>query len=114
MHLLSEDDEIIEPSFVRCAPSIKGTLNVHSVKRSFDSQGICYLEFFKLSSDEESFHRQYYPRGGDLVCDHVRSNNIDENICGLCLELYGGNKDDGNWLKCPACDIWFHEECFEK
>ena len=86
---LSEEHEIIEPSFVRCAPYIKGTLNIHGVKRSFDAQGICYLEFFKLSSGEECFHRQYYPKGGDLVCDHVKSHEIDENTCGLCFKLYG-------------------------
>ena len=37
---LSQDDEIIEPSFFKVAPYIHGTLDTHYVKRSFNSNGI--------------------------------------------------------------------------
>ena len=42
---LSQDDEIMEPSFVKVAPHIQGTLDTHYVKRSVKSNGDCYLEF---------------------------------------------------------------------
>ena len=37
---LSQDDEIFEPSFVKVAPYIQGSLDTHYVKRSFSSNGV--------------------------------------------------------------------------
>ena len=36
-------DEIIEPSVVKVAPCIQGTLDTHYVKHSFISNGVCFL-----------------------------------------------------------------------
>ena len=42
---LSQDDEIIEPSFVEVAPSIQETLDTHYVKRSFYPNGVFFQNF---------------------------------------------------------------------
>ena len=68
---LSQDDEIIEPSFVSVAPHIQGTLDTHYVKIFFNSNGLCFLEFYRSSNDLETFYVQYYSRANTLVCDHT-------------------------------------------
>ena len=57
---LSRKDEIIEPSFVKNAPAIKRTLDVHHIKREYNLGNVCFLEFYYLSDDKEPFHTQYY------------------------------------------------------
>ena len=78
----SQDDEIIEPSFVRTAPKIDGTLDVHHVKRSFNADGVCFLEFRRLSNDPETFRGQYYPSSNMLICDRNQSLEASDNECG--------------------------------
>ena len=108
----SQEDEIIQPSFVKNAPAIKGTLDVHYIKRDYNLENVCFLEFYDLSADRELFHTQYYPRLNTLVDDHEReSDEVNENICGHYQKLYDG--DSETWLQGPACRIWFHESCFE-
>jgi len=109
---LSQDDEIIEPSYVKNAPAIKGTLDIHCVKRGYNQENVCFLEFFRLSDDGEPFFLQYYPRLNALVCDHERGSEINDNVCGHCKEVYV--EDGDTWLQCPSCRVWFHEYCFEK
>ena len=107
---LSQEDEIIEPIFVKNAPAIKGTLDLHHIKRK--SENICFLEFYYFSDDKEPFHTHHYPRLNALVCDHKRkSDEVNENIGGHCQKVYDG--DSEIWLQCPASHIWFHESCFE-
>ena len=44
----SLDDKIIEPSFVKVAPCIQGTLDTNYCKRNFISNGVCFLEFYRF------------------------------------------------------------------
>ena len=53
---LSQDDEIIKPSFVKVASYIQETLDTHYVKRSFNSYEFCFLEFYRSSNNLEPFH----------------------------------------------------------
>ena len=108
---MSQDDEIIEPNFVKNAPAIKGTLDVHHIKRDYNLE-VCFLEFYYLSDDKEPFHIQYYPRLNTLACNREReSDEVNGNICGHCQKVY--DEDSETWVQCPACRIWFHESCFE-
>ena len=110
---LSVNDEIIEPASVDSAPAIKGTLNVHKISRSFNQNGVCYLEVFELSTDPTPFNKQFYRRPNEpIVCDHAEATVVDSNHCGHCPQVYKPN--DKLWLKCPVCNIWFHEKCFEE
>ena len=109
---LSQEDDIIEPSFVKNAPAIKGILDLHHIKCDYNLENACFLEFYYLSDDKEPFHTQYYSRLNTLVCDHERkSDRVNKNICGHCQKVYDG--DSETWLQCLACRIWFHESCFE-
>ena len=77
---LYQDDEIIEPSFVKVAPYIQGTLDTHYVKRSCNSNGICFLEFYRSLKDIEPFHVQCYSRANNLVCDHTGSESNEVSV----------------------------------
>ena len=109
---LSQEDDISEPSFVNKAPAVKGTLDVHHIKRDLNLENVCFLDFYCLSDDKESFHTQYNPKFNTLVCHHEReSDEVNENKCGYCQKVYDG--DSESWMQCPACRICFHESCFE-
>ena len=101
---LSQEDEIIKPSFVKNAPAIKGTLDVHTIKRNYNLENVCFLAFYYLPDDKEPFHTQYYPRLNTLVCDHEReSDEVNENICSHYQKVYDGHSE--TWLQCPLCSL---------
>ena len=52
---LSQNDEIVELSFVEVAPYIQEILDTHYVKR-FNANGVCFLEFYRPSNNLELFH----------------------------------------------------------
>ena len=109
---LSQEDEIIEPSFVRNAPAIKGTLDLHHINRDYNLENVCFLEFYYLSDDRQPFHIHYYFLLNTLVCKQEReSNEVNEKICGHCQKV--SDRYSETSLQCPACRIWFHESCFE-
>ena len=99
---VAQDDEIIEPSFVRTALKINATLDVHYVKRSFNTDTVCFLEFHRLSNNPEAFHVHYYLRSNLLACDHNRSSEVNDNECGFCKIYY---EEGETWFQCPACNI---------
>ena len=76
---LSQNYEIIKPSFVKVTQYIHGTLDTH--------YGIFFLEFFRSSNDLEPFHAEYYSRANTLVCNHTGSES-NKNECVFCKELY--------------------------
>ena len=99
----------VEPSEVSKAPKIAQTLQVHKVVRHFSKNRIVYLKFYYLTSDEKPFFTQYYRKECDPeVCGHDGLDGADENCCGKCGEAENGL----NWLCCPLCRMWFHEDCF--
>ena len=87
-----------------------GTLDTHYVKRSFNSNGACFLEFHKSSNNLEPFHGQYYSWANTLVCDDTGSES-NKNEFSFCKKLY---HEDERWLQSPSCKIWFREERFGK
>ena len=96
----------------KSSPRIDGTLEVHKIARSFSTDGVCKLEFFKTTVDEQPFHVQYYKKDGNPdVCGHTElplCYNPDQT-CAECHSIYAKGQD---WLECNLCDQWFHEECF--
>ena len=93
-----------EPMSVSDAPYIKGTLDVHRIIRRKNIQGVMYLEFYRLSSDEVPFFTQYYRNDDDpIVCGH-QSFNDGLNKCANCFSVYH---------QCPVCKQWYcSEPCF--
>ena len=94
----------------RESPAIPGTLQVHQIIRKKNNQGVWYLEFYKLSSDEEPFYKQFYRKGDDpVVCGHDDFDGGD-NKCAACKVVY---IQGGEWIECPVCKNWYcGEECF--
>ena len=110
---LSQEDENIEPSFVKNALAIKGTMDIHHIKRDYNLGNVCFLEFYHFSDDKEPFHTQYYARLNTLAWDHEgESDEVNKNICGHCQKVYDWHRETR--LQCSACRIWFHESCFKR
>ena len=80
------------------------------MKRSFNSNGVCFSECYRSSNNLEPFHVPYYFLAKTLVYDHTGSES-NESECDFCKELY---HEDETWLQRFSCRIWFHEECFGK
>ena len=76
---LSQNYEILKPSFVKVTQYIHRTLHTR--------YGICFLEFFRSSNDLEPFHAEYYSRANTIVCNHTGSES-NKNECVFCKELY--------------------------
>lgn len=106
---LPEDEIPSEPE--RESPPIPGTLQVHQVVRKKNSQGVWYLEFYRLSFDEKPFYKQYYRKLNDpLVCGHDDFDGGDNN-CASCNAAYNQTE----WIECPVCKHWYcGEQCFAK
>ena len=56
---------LIEPENVGNALKIPGTLEIHKIGRSFNSDGVCKLNFYHTAVDESPFHVQWYRKNGD-------------------------------------------------
>ena len=107
------DEVLKEPEDIqKSSPRIYGTLEVHKIARSFSTAGVCKLEFFKTTVDEQPFHVQYYKKDGDPdACGHAELSLCDnpDQTCAECYSIYA---KDQEWLECNLRDQWFHEECF--
>ena len=105
---LPESENIVEPVGIESARKIKDTLKIHKFERKVHPNGNKYINFYKIADDEEPFHVQWYGGENDVICGHVNSSDND-NQCPKCSRIY---KEGEEWLCCPVCNNWFHEECF--
>ena len=93
------EEVLIEPESVSKAPKIPGTLEVHMVRRSFSSDGVCKLEFYHTIADQS-----WYRKDSDLVvCGHPELPlSFDPSMaCAKCHVHYKKNEE---WLECTMCD----------
>ena len=107
------DEVLEEPEDIeKSSPRIDGTLEVHKIARSFSTDGVCKLEFFKTAVDEQPFHVQYYKKDGNPdVCGHTElplCYNPDQT-CAECHSIY---VKDQKCLECNLCDQWFMKNVF--
>ena len=65
------------------------------------------MQFYYLSTNPEPHYTKWY----DPECGHVE-NGKKENTCAFCLKSYNAADNDIEWIKCPICENWFHEQCF--
>ena len=104
------EEYLEEPYGIENAPEISGIMKVHRIVRKFNHQDVPYLDFYQLSSNEDVFHRQFYPSEQDPeVCGHIIDEDCDENTCGHCGETY--QKKEA-WSQCNICMYWFHDSCY--
>ena len=106
-------DVMIEPDNVKDAPysTDMHILQVHMAKRLITNSGFHCLQLFRIASDDEPFHDQWYRRNdGVEPCGHFDiPNGYDiHNTCGRCLEGENGS----SWMQCPICAKWYHDGCF--
>ena len=59
---LPETDVMDEVKRTVAAPSIKGTLKIHMIRRRVD-KGVPCMDFYELASDAIPFHTQWYGSG---------------------------------------------------
>ena len=72
---LPENEMLQEPNEIKNAPVVPDTLQIHKVARKFNSQGVAFIEFYKLSSESNPYFTQYYPNECDpVVCGHKKTN----------------------------------------
>ena len=94
---LSVNDVLEEP--IDSASKITPILEDHQVKKEFNVDGLCKLQFFKVASDSLLFHEKFYQKYGDPeVCDHplLSFSFNPENTCAACKDSYLGTED---WLE---------------
>ena len=88
-----------EPASIETAPYIKGTLEIQRVVRRKYFQGVIYLEFFRLFSDEDPFYTQYYRNDDDpIVCGH-RSFDEGPINCTNYFSTYQQQQQGEEWMK---------------
>ena len=102
---LPAEDVLIKPDGIKASPRIKDTLQIHIMKRFFDKKNVPYLQFFKMATNEKPFFAQFYVEG---VGSHQKIA-ADCNHYGSCLGDYESNEE---YLQCPVCKVWFHNNCF--
>ena len=96
-----------EPEDVQYSSSIPDTLKTHLVVRGLSKHKIPYLKFYYMSTDPEPNYTQW----NGPECGHIE-NGQDENTCAFCLKSYNAVDNDVEWIKCPICEHWFHEQYF--
>ena len=91
-----------------------GTVQVHKLVREITKDSVHFIKFFKLTRDDTSAFTQCYRSKKDSqVCGHP-DKYVDDNTCAHCLAEYKVNDEQEEWLCCPLCQKWFHENCFHK
>ena len=96
----------------KSSPRIDGTLEVYKIARSFSTDGVCKLEFFKTAMDKQPFHLQYYQKDGDPDIWCHAELALWYNPDQTCAECHGIYAKDQSWLVRNIFNQWFLEECF--
>ena len=99
-----------KPEFIQEPEEVSthaNTVNIESSKFSRVRNGPHSFSnhFFKLSEDFEPFHIEKY----GVQCGHSVSNINYESVSNNCYKRHILGEE---WLKCPVCCLWYHEDCF--
>ena len=109
--LLTETDNIEN------APKIPETLSIHKVTRSFNEDNVCFIDFFRVTNDDDPFFTQFYRKDDDPeVCGHENLPllfDVDQT-CAFCKAKYVALKGKEDWLQCKLYEQRLHQSCFQK
>ena len=64
--------------------------------------------FFKNSIYEDPFPVQWYGNENEIICGNIETSEGDDE----CAECQGSDSEGEEWLCCPVCRQWYHEDCF--
>ena len=112
---MSISDIGVEPDYIDGTPYIAdmAALQAHMIKSDRSKAGFYHLDFYKISTDQTPYYTHWYPRPSDLQepCGHndLPESYVLEETCASCLQGEIGPA----WLRCPACDQWYHDTCYE-
>ena len=100
---------LTEPDNIENAPKIPETLSIHKVTKSFNEDNICFIDFFRVTNDDDPFFTQFYRRDDDPeVCGHKNLPllfDVDQ-ACAFCKAKYIASKEKKGWLECKLCVQW--------
>ena len=51
---------------------------------------------------------QWYGSENEIICGHVETSESHDE-CAKCHRSYNEGEE---WLCCPVCHQWYHEDCF--
>lgn len=111
------DSVLSEPSDIESAPVIPSTLKIHKFVRGTNIEnGETEVKFFFLSNEEEPCYTKTYST--KIGCGHI-DRDFDSlaqfrSTCAYCLGRHMEVDETEDWLRCPMCMQWFHEDCFEQ
>ena len=66
------------------------------------------LNFFRNADHEDIFHVQWYGGENKVICGNVETSESDDE----CAECQGSYSEGEEWLCCPVCHQWYHQDCF--
>ena len=96
---LPENEMIVEPTGIKAARRIVETLKIHLLERKFNGNGDAYINFYKITGDDEPFHVEWFGKENGVVCGHTKCC-LNENQCAECDGVYDELEE---WLCCPVC-----------
>ena len=108
---------LTEPDNTENAPKIPETFLIHKVTRSFNEDNACFIDFFRVGNDDDTFFTQFYRKDDDLeVCGHeILPLLFDvDQTCAFCKAKYAALKEKENWLQYNLCEQRLHLSCFQK
>ena len=108
---------LTEPDNTENAPKIPETFLIHKVTRSFNEDNACFIDFFRVGNDDDTFFTQFYRKDDDLeVCGHeILPLLFDvDQTCAFCKAKYAALKEKEDWLQYNLCEQWLHLSCFQK
>ena len=50
---------------------------------------------------------QCYEGENEIICDHVEPSESEDE----CAKYQGSYTQSEEWLCCPVCHQWYHEDC---
>ena len=64
--------------------------------------------FFKNADYEDPFHVLWCGGEKEIIYGYVETSESDNEFA----KCQGGYNEGEQWLCCPVCQLWYHEDCF--
>ena len=72
---------------------------MHKLERKCSQNCDTYINFFKITDNEDPFHMQQYGGENEIICYH--SQTCESNV--ECAKCRGSYSEGEEWLYCPVC-----------
>ena len=82
-------------------------MKIHKLGTKCIHNGDTKINFFKNADDEDPFPVQCYKGENEIICGHVETSESEDE----CAKYHGSYIQSEEWLCCPVCHQWYHEDC---